>query len=297
MPDYWRTIPEEEKQDIPEFSRLGVRAGAEVPEVVTPMVAGAIDMPGGPVEIGGRAEPDLNSPEFNKFLFKDGNFQNQVDTESPQWFMVPGMADEEMKSFRDDITRVGGLGSAIPASVSQLKEIGRELGIGPGLDEDDRSFKRMRRILSNVENRALQIVTQAEGDQDRILKLVQDKLAEQVQGVKAGVFNTDENTLNALQGIEDLFSASMQRLSQVLPEYGGSSGGYTEKQITTARSDIRSIRDLLSDVIVLRKAYEFNLGTYSTGAGGDPTDQGRGQAKELLNKFNTVPANTVPLPR
>jgi hypothetical protein len=297
MPDYWRKIPEKEKQEIPEFSRQRKKAVDGVPEVVMPMVAGAPDMPGGPVEIGGRAEPDLNSPEFNKFLFKDGNFQNRVDTDSPQWFMVPGMADEDMKSFRDDITRVGGLGSAIPASVTQIKEIGRELGIGRGLDEDDRSFKRMRRMLNNVETRALQIVTQAEGDQDRILKLVQDKLAEQVQGVKAGVFNTDANTLNALQGIEDLFAASMQRLAQELPEYGGSSGGYTEKQITTARSDIKAIRDLLSDVIVLRKSYEFNLGTFSTGAGGEPTDQGRGRAKEFLNKYNTVPANTVPLPR
>ena len=76
--------------------------------------------------------------------------------------MVPGMADEAMKSFRDDITRVGGLGSAIPAAAMPLKEIARELGIGPGLDEDDRSFKRMRRLLNNVETRALQIVTQAE---------------------------------------------------------------------------------------------------------------------------------------
>lgn len=304
MPDYWQTIPEEQKQDIPEFSRSGVRAGSGVPEVVVPIIGGAPDMLGGPVEIGGRVTPDLNSPEFNKFLFKDGDFQKQINTDSPQWFMIPGMADEEMKSFRDDITRVGGLGSAIPATTQQLKEIGRELGIGPGLDEDDRSFKRMRRILNNVETRALQIVTQAEGDQDRILKMVQDRLSEQVEGVKARTFNTDESTLNALQGIEDLFAASMQRLSQVLPEYGGSSGGYTEKQITTARSDLRAIRDLLSDVIVLRKAYEFNLGTYSTGAGGEPTDEGRKGAQDLLNKFNKTPASTntppvttVPIPR
>ena len=115
------------------------------------------------------------------------------------------------------------------------------------------------------------LLLKLKGDQDRILKAVQDKLSEQVAGVKAGTFNTDANTLNALQGIEDLFAASMQRLAKILPEYGGSGEGYTEKQITTARSDLRSIRDLLSDVIVLRKAYEFNLGTFSTGAGGDPT--------------------------
>ena len=47
------------------------------------MIAGAPDMPGGPIEIGGRVTPDLDSPEFNRFLFKDGNFQKQIDTDSP----------------------------------------------------------------------------------------------------------------------------------------------------------------------------------------------------------------------
>jgi len=285
MPNYWRSLSDEEKQDIPEFSRF--TSLNEVPEVITPETRAAALMPGGPVAVGGRATPDLNSADFNKFLFEDGDFQKKMDTNSPQWLAIPGMADDDLKEFRDDITRIGGLGSAIPVTAQLFKEVVRELGVGQGLDEKDRSFKRMKRMLNNVQSRGLQIITQSQGDQDRILKLVQDKLAEQVEGVQADVFTTDESTLNALTGLEDLFASTLQQLGEVLPEYGGGNRkGYTEEQITGARSDARSIRSLLSDVIALRKAYDFGLGTYATGAGGDPSDEGRKKAQELLNRFN-----------
>ena len=144
----------------------------------------------------------------------------------------------------------------------------------------------MRRILTNVQGRALQLITQGEGSEDRILKLVQDRLAEQVEGVKANTFTTDESTRNALTGLESLFSASMQRLATYLPELGGDPGSFEQKQITQARADLATIKSMLADVIALRKAYDFSLGVNSTGAGGKPTAAGRAQSNDLLNSFN-----------
>ena len=282
LPSWWRTLTELERDAIPQYV-AGSGNAVDLLDVQLPSTATAMPDMAGP---GTALFVNPDSVDFNKFLFEEGSFLKRIDTDSPQWEMVPGMANDEFKRLRGSIARIGGLSALGPGFTIPMKDVLREVGIGPGLDEHDRSFQASRRLLSNIQGRALTLITQSEGDQDRILKTVQDVLLEQVKGVKAGTFTTDETTRNALQGLEDLFAASLKRLSNVLPEFEGNPSGYTEKQITGAREDVRSIKSLLSDIILVRRSYEAALGTANTGAGGRPTSAGVNQTNELLNRFN-----------
>lgn len=282
LPSWWRTLTELQRAAIPQYV-AGSGNAVNLLDVQPPSTATAMPGMAGP---GTALVVNPDSVDFNKFLFEEGSFLKRIDTDSPQWEMVPGMANDEFKRLRGSIARIGGLSALGPGFTIPMKDVLREVGIGPGLNENDRSFQASRRLLSNIQGRALTLITQSEGDQDRILKSVQDVLLEQVKGVKAGTFTSDESTRNALQGLEDLFAASLKRLSNVLPEFEGNPSGYTEKQVTGAREDVRSIKSLLSDIILVRRSYEAALGIANTGAGGRPTIKGVDQTNEMLNRFN-----------
>ena len=282
LPSWWRSLTDERKEAIPQYV-VGSGNAVNILDVQPSSTATAMPGMSGP---GTAPVVNTESVDFNRFLFDGGSFLKRIDTDSPQWEMVPGMANDDFKRLRGGVARIGGLSGLFPGIIIPIKDAGRELGLGPGLDENDRAFQGSRRLLSNIQGRALTLITQSEGDQDRILKTVQDVLLEQVKSVKASTFTTDETTRNALQGLEDLFAASLKRLSNVLPEFEGDPSGYTEKQITGAREDVRSIKSLLSDIILVRRSYEAALGTANTGAGGRPTSAGVNQTNELLNRFN-----------
>jgi hypothetical protein len=282
LPSWWRSLTDERQEAIPQYV-VGSGNTVNILDVQPSSTATAMPGMSGP---GTAPVVNTESVDFNRFLFDGGSFLKRIDTDSPQWEMVPGMANDEFKRLRGGVARIGGLSGLLPGIVIPIKDAGRELGLGPGLDENDRAFQGSRRLLSNIQGRALTLITQAEGDQDRILKTVQDVLLEQVKSVKASTFTTDETTRNALQGLEDLFAASLKRLANVLPEFEGDPSRYTEKQITGAREDVRSIKSLLSDIILVRRSYEAALGTANTGAGGRPTTEGVNQTNELLNRLN-----------
>ncbi len=215
---------------------------------------------------------DITSSEFNAMLFAaDGS----INLNSPAWDSVPtNIIDPDM-----NYPGSTGLASGYPRLKNYFAETFRELG-GSGLTEEGKELSRADSDLISLRNELLTVATQGgmAGDQDRILKMVQEQLMEETNKLTPGMFTTDETALSKLMSVEEKLASNFQVLSARVPEYGGNPNQFSEEQVLKARAKLGSLKNVIAEVRTLRKIYENALSEGALGL----TPEKRKSAKEWL---------------
>jgi hypothetical protein len=215
---------------------------------------------------------DTTSPQFNATLFaEDGS----VNLNSSSWDNVPiNIIDKDL-----NYPGTTGLLSGIQKLKNYFGETLREVG-GSGLTQEGQEFSRAEADMTTIRNRILSYITQggAVDDNDRILKFVQEQLAEETNKLTPGMFTTDETALSKLTSVEEQLASNFQTLAERVEEYGGRKGSYSEDQVKKARAKLGGLKNLIAEVRALRKIYETALEKGALGL----TPANRKSAREWL---------------
>ena len=216
--------------------------------------------------------PEFGTKAFNLSLFDpvDGN----VNLNSPSWAKVPLNIIKPNLNYPETT----GIMSFQQRLANYFGETFRELG-GKGLSEEGQKFSRAESDIITLRNEILSTITQGIDDSDRILKFVQEQLAEETNKLTPGMWTTDETALSKLKAVEGKLAYNIQTLAKRIPEYGGDPGTkYNAAQITKARTYVDKLVLLTAEVGAIRKIYENAL---STGAL-KVTPESVGKAKDWM---------------
>jgi len=215
---------------------------------------------------------DTTTPQFNATLFaEDGS----VNLNSSSWDDVPiNIIDKDL-----NYPGTTGLLSSVQRLKNYFGETLREVG-GSGLTQEGQEFSRAEADMTTIRNRILSYITQggAVDDSDRILKFVQEQLAEETNKLTPGMFTTDETALSKLSSVEEQLASNFQTLAERVTEYGGRKGSYSEDQVRKARAKLGGLKNLIAEVRALRKIYESALEQGALGL----TPANRKSAREWL---------------
>ena len=215
---------------------------------------------------------DTTTPQFNATLFaEDGS----VNLNSSSWDDVPiNIIDKNL-----NYPGTTGLLSSVQRLKNYFGETLREVG-GSGLTQEGQEFSRAEADMTTIRNRILSYITQggAVDDSDRILKFVQEQLAEETNKLTPGMFTTDETALSKLSSVEEQLASNFQTLAERVTEYGGRKGSYSEDQVRKARAKLGGLKNLIAEVRALRKIYESALEQGALGL----TPANRKSAREWL---------------
>ena len=184
-------------------------------------------------------------------IFKDG----VVDLKSEYWSLVPTEIVTPEINYQD----ARGLLSAVPRTGVFLTRLGRDLFGGEPESGKQREFSEAETRIGNLHNKLLSLsnrnVEIVSGSDGRTLKSVQDQLAAAIAPLK-GKFTFSETMRDTLSGASSKLANQMQVLADVLPEYGGNSGGYTEAQVTKARNYMQDLVITTAEVLALKRAFD-----------------------------------------
>ena len=184
-------------------------------------------------------------------IFKDG----VVDLKSEYWSLVPTEIVTPEINYQD----ARGVLSALPRAGVFLTRLGRDLFGGEPETGTQREFSEAETRIRNLHNKLLSLSNKnlelVSGSGERTLKLVQEQLADTIAPLK-GKFTFSETMRDTLSGASSKLANQMQVLADVLPEYGGNSGGYTEAQVTKARNYMQDLVITTAEVLALKRAFD-----------------------------------------
>lgn len=95
--------------------------------------------------------------------------------------------------------------------------------------------------MSALQTRTLGLLTDVITD-ERVLKSLQDNINEAVKPIEPGVFKFDAKAEAAMRSIAEILAQEFDSQIMRLPEYGGDSTLYSNKQIQTARASTTKIK-------------------------------------------------------
>jgi hypothetical protein len=179
------------------------------------------------------------------------NDDGKVNTNSPLFEGEGNHFDPEV-NYREVIgaSRVpGGVGATLSEGYAELS--------GGKSSEEAQNYARAQQSLKNLANDLLLFNTNQ--SDDRVLKFVQELFEEEVNELRPGglIFKTDAKAYATLQGMSDTLTGAMRKGSEILPEYGGTPSGYSEKQVTQVRKDMIDLKYLLADVLAFKESFDY----------------------------------------
>ena len=110
--------------------------------------------------------------------------------------------------------------------------------------------------MANMAEATTELVKIAKGNDPTVPPVIDyDQLAAAIAPLK-GKFTFSETMRDTLSGASSKLANQMQVLADVLPEYGGNSGGYTEAQVTKARNYMQDLVITTAEVLALKRAFD-----------------------------------------
>ena len=214
---------------------------------------------------------EVRSPEFNMSLLKSNG---SIDLESPSWRAVPTTIFDPSVKY-EVATGLGGAGTRLG---NYFTETGREasLGLIGPMGPEGRNLVQADRDLIGLKNKLLMELTSFADD--RILKFVQEELAKDVEGLKPGMWTSDEKALATLTTLSKTLGTAFNSVIKGLPEYAGEAQLYRPAEVTKYRAKAETLKGLIAETISFKDSYE----SYITKLGGRLDDNTRKEAREFL---------------
>lgn len=243
-----------------------VLGGEETPERAVTESSGATD--------DGELPPLIKATTQ---LFDPDTFQVNVDS--------PIFKNHESTRYNPDINykQAIGLGRVVPGTVATVEGAMAEL-FGDEVSQESKNYKRAQQNLTSLANDVLQLTTADQGSGNRILKFVQQLLEKETEKIRpGGIFaRTDLDAKAQLDTISSQLQKVMMQGAQILPEYGGDSGGFSKNQVVRERRAMNQVKLLLGDVLLFQE--HFNTPTSKTIQGTDG-DQTMKTAKDQIREM------------
>ena len=187
--------------------------------------------------------------------------------------------------FKPDIDYSVAIGGSriLPSITKGLAEGASELNVGEGVGSEGQALSQANKDLDTLANRLFSITVDKSSD-DRVLKMVQEKLEKEVESIRPGGFliKTDADALSSLNTISDSLQLIIKQNATKVPEFGGKSEGYKTEQVTKARETIIESILILNEVLAFRN--QFQKG--AAGSNDKPaTEKGTQDAVDFLNSL------------
>ena len=202
------------------------------------------------------------------------NPDGTVNPDSPVWETTPPYLFDPSVDYR----QVVGASRVLPGIGKMFSEGAAEL-FGGDASPEAKSMAKAATSLDNLANDILQYNT-SDTDSGRILKFVQELIERETRNIRPGglFLKTDADAQAALESVASTLKQQLQLGASVLPEYGGTPGNYTEKQITGARRDMQKLKVLYNEVRAFQEGFGFEPTVRSPETGADQsTDTARSQ--------------------
>ena len=186
--------------------------------------------------------------------------------------------------------QVIGLSRLYPGLVTMASEGYAELKGGVPT-EAATAHKEAQKDLTALANDMLTFSSQLQ--EDRMLKFVQQLIEKESEALRPGglLLRTDADAKATLEALIDGFAQGIQEEASKLPEYGGDSSFYTEKQVTSARSRVNKMKVFVNELLAFRKAFGAPVTSSTvTETGGDQSlSTAKSQIRTMM-KQNTDPS-------
>jgi hypothetical protein len=211
------------------------------------------------------------------------NPNGTVNNDSPIWESTPPYLFDPNVDYREVI----GASRLLPGIGKMFSEGSAEL-FGGDASPRAKSIAKASTSLDNLANDILQYNT-SDTDSGRILKFVQELIERETQGIRPGGFflKTDADAEASMDSIASTLQQQLQLGASILPEYGGTPGNYTEKQITTARKDMQKLKVLYNEVLAFQEGFGFKPTVRTTETDNDQsTSTARNQILDMRKQNN-----------
>jgi hypothetical protein len=211
------------------------------------------------------------------------NPNGTVNNDSPIWESTPPYLFDPNVDYREVI----GASRLLPGIGKMFSEGSAEL-FGGDASPRAKSIAKASTSLDNLANDILQYNT-SDTDSGRILKFVQELIERETQGIRPGGFflKTDADAEASMDSIASTLQQQLQLGASILPEYGGTPGNYTEKQITTARKDMQKLKVLYNEVLAFQEGFGFKPTVRTTETDNDQsTGTARNQILDMRKQNN-----------
>jgi len=211
------------------------------------------------------------------------NPNGTVNNDSPIWESTPPYLFDPNVDYREVI----GASRFLPGISKMFSEGSAEL-FGGDASPRAKSIAKASTSLDNLANDILQYNT-SDTDSGRILKFVQELIERETQGIRPGGFflKTDADAEASMDSIASTLQQQLQLGASILPEYGGTPGNYTEKQITTARKDMQKLKVLYNEVLAFQEGFGFKPTVRSVETDNDQsTSTARNQILDMRKQNN-----------
>jgi len=182
------------------------------------------------------------------------NEDGSIDANSPVWdSTTPTLFDPTL-----DYSEVIGASRVIPGIGKVIAEGASEI-TGGDAGEKSAQMTSAQKSLNTLANKILLYQTSNQGT-GRVLKFVQEKLAEEVENIRPGglVFRTDADAQGTFDTLANALLSEMQVGASIIPAYGGqySPGEFSPKQITEAKKDMKQLQNLYNEVRAFQKGFK-----------------------------------------
>jgi len=175
----------------------------------------------------------------------------QVDLDSPIW-------DEAKTNIYDPKVNYPvaiGASRVVPGVAKTFAEGFEEIGVGEGTGAEGQNLAQANTDLQLIATKLLQFTMNE--NQDRVVKFVQEKIASLSEGMEPGglFLKNDAKARATISSLEKLLANAIQLESSLLTEFGGDSAGYTEKQVTSARKNVKQALILLNEIKGFKRGF------------------------------------------
>lgn len=211
------------------------------------------------------------------------NPNGTINNESDVWNTTQPYLFDSKVDYREVI----GASRILPGIGKMFSEGAAEL-FGGEASPRAKSIAKAATSLDNLANDILQYNTSG-NDSGRILKFVQELIERETKGIRPGGFflKTDADAEASMDSIASTLQQQLQLGASILPEYGGSQGDYTEKQITTARKDMQKLKVLYNEVLAFQEGFGFKPTVRSLETDNDQsTGNARNQILDMRKQNN-----------
>jgi hypothetical protein len=227
-----------------------------------------------------KQEAPTNLNEATVELF---NADGTVDRNSVGWTLTRSNRFNPKLDYR----KVIGASHIFPSIGKMLSEGSAEL-FGGDASPEAQNLAKASTSLDALANDFLQFSTNQ--SKDRVLKFVQEKIEKEVANIRPGglFLKTDADASAAFQTLSDMVAQQMQIGASILPEYGGKTGNYTEKQVTATRADMDQMKVLMNELLAFQKGFGFvPISRTSSIAGRDQSTVTAKEQIKAMRKSNT----------
>jgi len=191
---------------------------------------------------------NINLAKLSKnIMLPDG----RVNLDSPIW-------DEAKTNIYDSKVNYPvaiGFSRVLPGVTKGFAEGLEEIGVGEGTGAEGQNLAQATADLQLMATKLLQFTMNE--NQDRVVKFVQLEIAELSEGMKPGGFflKNDAKARATISSLEKLLANAIQLESSLLTEFGGDSAAYSEKQVQSARKNVKQALILLNEIKGFKRGF------------------------------------------